>query len=172
VAARYVVRNAGAPSALILGRPDVMTASWSSSTDDPSDLVPASCRMREDRDRGQRVGHERAGRQGRRANVRASAHGPGIRRRLPGAATVTSAPLDVDKLRVEIDGSGTIEETVAQALNECRIGVRRRVPRGDLSADSVEVERQGVGNVQVMAARAPLPRAYRCRNRAYRGDQG
>jgi len=172
VAARYVVRNAGAPSALIRGRPDVIDRVVVEQHDDRVRIfVPGVLS-----DAGQIVievnvvGLNELDVKGA-GEVEASGFtGPEFRLRLPGAANVNLSALDVDKLRVEIDGSGTIEASGRASSERVRIGGAGEFHAADLSADSVEVEVQGVGNVQVMARERLDARISGAGTVRYRGD--
>jgi hypothetical protein len=109
--ARYVIRNAGAPAALIRGRPEIIERIVVEQHDDRVRIfVPGIAS-----DLGQIVIEidavglaELVVKSAAEVEARGLA-GPEFKLELPGAANVNLAALDVDKLRVDMEGSGKLE---------------------------------------------------------------
>src|SRR6266478_1995467 len=164
LAARYVVRNAGAPSALIRGRPDVVDRIVVEQHDDRVRIfVPGVLS-----DAGQivievnTVGLNELDVKGAGEVEARGFNGPEFSLRMPGAANVNLTALDVDKLRVEMDGSGNINASGRASSERIRIGGAGQYHAAELASDSVEVKIEGVGEVEVRLSGAG--------NVRYRGD--
>jgi hypothetical protein len=172
LASRYVVRNASAPSALIRGRPEVIDRIVVEQHDDRVRIfVPGVLS-----DPGQivievnAVGLKELDVKGAGEVEARGFNGPEFSLHLPGAANVNLSALDVDKLRVEMDGSGTIRASGRASSERVRIGGAGEFHAADLSADSVEVKIEGVGNVEVMARERLDARISGAGTVLYRGD--
>jgi hypothetical protein len=153
LAAHYVVRSASAPSALIRARADVIERIVVEQHDDRVRIfVPGVLA-----DAGQIVvevnvvGLKELDVKGAGDVEARGFNGPEFSLRLPGAADVNLAALDVDKLKVDMDGSGKIEASGRASNERIRIGGAGEFRAADLAADSVEIKLEGVGNVEVMA---------------------
>jgi Putative auto-transporter adhesin, head GIN domain len=172
LAARYVVRNGSAPSALIRGRADVIERIVVEQHDDRVRIfVPGVLS-----DAGQivievtTVGLKELEVKGAGDVEGHGFNGPQFDLKLPGAADVKLAALDVDKLRVEMDGSGKIEASGRASRERIRIGGAGEFRAADLAADEVDVRLEGVGNVEVMAREALEVRLSGAGTVRYRGD--
>jgi hypothetical protein len=151
--ARYVIRNAGAPAALIRGRPEIIERIVVEQHDDRVRIfVPGIAS-----DLGQIVIEidavglaELVVKSAAEVEARGLA-GREFKLELPGAANVNLAALDVDKLRVDMEGSGKIEASGRASSERVRIGGAGEYRAANLAADSVDVKLDGVGNVEVMA---------------------
>ena len=172
LAARYVVRNGSAPSALIRGRADVIERIVVEQHDDRVRIfVPGVLS-----DAGQivievtTVGLKELDVKGAGDVEARGFNGPEFSLKLPGAADVNLAALDVDKLRVEMDGSGKIEASGRASNERIRIGGAGEFRAADLAADTVEVKLEGVGNVEVMAREKLEVRLSGAGTVRYRGD--
>jgi hypothetical protein len=172
LAARYVVRNASAPSALIRGKADIIEKIRVEQHDDLVRIfVPGVLS-----DSGEltievdTVGLKELEIKGA-GDVQARGFtGPDFSLKMPGAADVNLAALDVDKLRVELDGSGKIEASGRASSERIRIGGSGEFRAADLAADSVDVKVTGVGNVEVMARKSLDVRLDGAGTVRYRGD--
>lgn len=153
LAARYVVRNGSAPGALIRGRPDVLDRIVIEQHDDrvrifvPGVLTDAGQLLIE----VDTVGLKELQVKGAGEVEARGFTGKDFLLQLPGAANVKLDALDVDKLRVDMDGSGTIQASGRASSERVQIGGAGTFHAADLAADSVEVNVQGVGDVEVMA---------------------
>jgi Putative auto-transporter adhesin, head GIN domain len=77
--------------------------------------------------------------------------GPDFSLRSLGAAAVKLSGLDVDKVRVEMQGSGTVELSGRASTERLKIAGSGECHAADLVADQVEVKLTGSGQVEVMA---------------------
>jgi hypothetical protein len=153
LAARYVVRNGSAASVLIRGRPEVLDRIVIEEHDERVRIfVPGVLS-----DPGQllieidTVGLKELQVKGAGEVEARGFTGRDFLLQLPGAASVKLDALDVDKLRVEMDGSGSIEASGRASRERVQIGGAGVFHAADVAADSVEVKVQGVGDVEVMA---------------------
>ena len=172
LAARYVVRNGSAASALIRARADVIERIVVEQHDDRVRIfVPGVLS-----DAGQivievnTVGLKELDIKGAGDVEARGFNGPEFNLKLPGAADVSLAALDVDKLRVEMDGSGKIEASGRASSERVRIGGAGEFRAADLAADRVDVKLDGVGNVEVMAREKLDVRLNGSGTVRYRGD--
>jgi hypothetical protein len=172
LAARYVVRNGSAASALIRARADVIERIVVEQHNDRVRIfVPGVLA-----DAGQivvevnAVGLKELEIKGAGEVEAHGFNGPEFNLKLPGAADVRLAALDVDKLRVEMDGSGKIEASGRASNERIRIGGAGEFRAADLAADRVEVKLDGVGNVEVMARQKLDVRLNGSGTVRYRGD--
>ena len=153
LAARYVVRNGSAASVLIRGRPEVLERIVIEEHDErvrifvPGVLSDAGQLLIE----VETVGLKELQVKGAGEVEARGFSGRDFLLQLPGAANVKLDALDVDKLRVEMDGSGSIEASGRASTERVQIGGAGVFHAADLAADSVEVKVQGVGDVEVMA---------------------
>jgi Putative auto-transporter adhesin, head GIN domain len=68
-----------------------------------------------------------------------------------GAADIDLAGLDVDKLRVEMQGSGKVKASGRATKERMRIAGSGEFHGADLAADSVDIKLEGAASVEVMA---------------------
>jgi hypothetical protein len=87
-----------------------------------------------------------------------------------GAADVSLTALDVDKLRVEIQGSGKLSASGRATKERMRLAGAGEYRASNLAADSVEVKLEGAGDVEVMARRKLDVRISGAGNVRYLGD--
>jgi hypothetical protein len=172
LSARYVIHNSGAPAAVVRGRPDVVARIVVEQHDDrvrifvPGSLSDAgeitievnTVALRELEVNG--AGDVEANR----------LNGPEFSLRLPGAADVKLSALDVDKLRVDIGGSGKVEASGRASSERIKIGGAGQFRAADLAADKVDVKIEGVGDVEVMAREKLEVRLSGAGSVRYRGD--
>lgn len=170
--ARYVVRSASAPAALIHGKAEVLDRIVVEQHDDRVRIfVPGSVS-----DVGQlvievdTVGLAELDVKGAGDVDARGFNGHEFSLRMPGAANVNLTALDVDKLRVEMDGSGNINASGRASSERIRIGGAGQYHAADLASDSVEVKIEGVGDVEVMARERLEVRLSGAGNVRYRGD--
>lgn len=151
--ARYVIRNAGAASALIRGPSEVIDRIVVEQHDDRVRIHALSNISIQ----GQLVIEVNAigltelsvtGSGEVEANGFA---GPDFSLRQFGAADIRISKLDVDKLRVEMQGSGKIELSGRATKERMRLAGAGEYRAADLVADSVEVNLEGAGDVNVRA---------------------
>jgi hypothetical protein len=90
--------------------------------------------------------------------------------RLSGAPVVRVAGLDVDKLRVEMQGSGTVDASGRASTERMRIAGSGEYRAAGLAADQVQVELDGSGSVQVMAREGLEVRMSGSGGVRYRGE--
>lgn len=172
LAANYVVRNASAPAARILAKPEVLQKIVIEQHDDLVRIfVPGVLS-----DAGQitievdAVGLTELVVKGAGQVEAHGFNGPKFALKLPGAANVNLAALDVDKLRVEMDGSGQIEASGRATSESVRIGGAGQMHGVDLAADKVEIDVNGVASVEVMARERLTVWLSGAGNVRYRGD--
>jgi len=153
LAARYVVRNGSAASVLIRGRPEILDRIVIEEHDERVRIfVPGVLT-----DPGQllividTVGLKELQVKGAGEVEARGFTGRDFLLQLPGAAKIKLDALDVDKFRVEMSGSGSIEASGRASTERVQIGGAGAFHAADLAADSVEVKVQGVGDVEVMA---------------------
>jgi len=151
--ARYVIREAGAASARIRGQAEVIDRIVVEQHDDRVRIyVPGTISIE-----GQLVIEiDTVGLNELVVNGagEVQAHGfvgSEFSLRLVGAPVVRVTGLEVDKLRVEMQGSGIVDASGRVSTERLRIAGAGEYRAGDLAADSVDVELEGAGSVQVMA---------------------
>ena len=151
--ARYVIRNAGAPSALIRGPSEVVDRIAVEQHDDRVRIYALSNISIQ----GQlvievnAVGLTELGVTGSGEVEGKGFSGPEFFLKQAGAADVRVSKLDVDKLRVEMQGSGKIELSGRATKERMRLAGAGEYRAEDLAADSVEVNLEGAGDVHVRA---------------------
>jgi Putative auto-transporter adhesin, head GIN domain len=90
--------------------------------------------------------------------------------RLLGASSVTVGGLDVEKLRVEMQGSGSVAMSGRASRERLRFTGAGQFRAADLAADDVEVQLEGSGDVEVMAREKLDVRLSGAGNVHYRGE--
>jgi hypothetical protein len=151
--AHYVVRNASAPGALVRGQKEVLErivveqhddrvriyASGNLSTQEPLVVEVDTVGLTEMSVSGS-------------GQVEATGlAGPEFSLKQLGAADISVAALDVDKLDVQMQGSGKIELSGRASKEQMRLAGAGQYRAARLAADKVEVKLEGAGDVEVMA---------------------
>jgi len=151
--ARYVIRESGVASALLRGDPEVINRIVIEQHDNRVRVfVPGSITIQ-----GQLVIEiDTVGLRELLVNGpgEVAAHGfsgSDFSLRSLGPAAVKVTGLDVDKLKVEMQGSGTMELAGRATKERMKIAGSGQYRAGDLAADSVEVKLDGSASVEVMA---------------------
>jgi hypothetical protein len=151
--ARYVIREAGAASARVRGQPEVIDRIVVEQHDDRVRVyVPGSITIQ-----GQlvievdTVGLNELVVTGAGEVEAHGFAGSEFSLRLSGAPVVRVAGLNVDKLRVEMQGSGTVDASGRASTERMRIAGSGEFRAADLAADAVQVELEGSASVEVMA---------------------
>jgi len=170
--ARYVVRSASAPAALIHGKAEVLDRIVVEQHDDRVRIfVPGSVS-----DVGQlvievdTVGLAELDVKGAGDVDARGFNGHEFSLRMPGAANVKLTALDVDKLRIDLAGSGKIEASGRASSERVDIGGAGVFRGADLAADQVDVKVSGVGSVEVMAREKLNVRLSGAGTVRYRGE--
>lgn len=89
---------------------------------------------------------------------------------LSGAPEVKLTGLDVDKLRVDMQGSGTVQASGRASDERMKIAGSGEYRAADLAADKVDIKLEGAGNVQVMARERLYVRMSGAGTVRYRGE--
>jgi len=172
LSARYVIHNASAPAAVVRGRPDVIARIVVEQHDDRVRIfVPGSLS-----DAGEitievnAVGLKELEVNGAGEVEADRLNGPEFSLRLPGAAGVKLLAMDVDKLRVDLGGSGNIEASGRASSERIKIGGTGQFHAADLAADKVDVKIEGAGDVEVMAREKLEVHLSGAGSVRYRGD--
>lgn len=172
LAARYVVRNSGSAGALIHARSDVLDRIVVEEHDDRVRIfVPGNLS-----DAGEIVIEvDTVALRELIVNGAGSVEGRGFA--VPefsvqqlGAANISMTALDVDKLRVEMQGSGSIEASGRATKERLRIAGAGQYHAADLVADKVDVKIEGAGDVEVMARETLDVHLSGAGSVRYRGD--
>ncbi|HWY73812.1 MAG TPA: DUF2807 domain-containing protein, partial [Burkholderiaceae bacterium] len=148
--ARYVIREAGAASARIRGQAGVIDRIVVEQHDDRVRIyVPGTISIE-----GQlvievdTVGLNELAVTGAGEVEAHGFAGSEFSLRLSGAPVVRVSGLDVDKLRVEMQGSGTVDASGRASTERMRIAGSGEYRAADLAADEVQVRLEGSGSVQ------------------------
>jgi hypothetical protein len=151
--ARYVIREAGAASALVRGEPEVIDRIVVEQHDDRVRVyVPGSITIK-----GQLVIEvDTVGLKELVVNGagQVEAHGfagSEFSLRLLGASSAKVTGLDVDKLRVETQGSGNVELSGRASDERIQMTGSGEYRAADLGADKVQIKLEGSASVEVMA---------------------
>ena len=170
--ARYVVRNAGAAGVLIQGPPEVIDRIAVEQHDDrvaiyvvgnisiQGELLISVDAVGLTALEVNGAGHVEA----------AGFGGSEFSLKQQGAADVSLTALDVDKLRVEMQGSGKIKVSGRATKERMRLAGAGEYHASNLAADSVEVKLEGAGDVEVMARQKLDVRISGAGNVRYLGD--
>lgn len=87
-----------------------------------------------------------------------------------GAAAIKLTGLDVDKLRVDMQGSGSVELSGRATDERARMAGSGQYRAADLGADKVDIKLEGASDVQVMARERLYVRMSGAGSVRYRGD--
>jgi hypothetical protein len=90
--------------------------------------------------------------------------------RLTGAPIVSIGKLDVRRLSVDMQGSGSVDASGRASAERMRVAGAASWRGADLAADSVEIQVQGSPNVEVMARAQLTVRLVGAGRVRYRGD--
>ena len=172
VPARYVIREGNAASALIRGDSEVIDRIVFEQHDDGVQVyVPGSITIQ-----GQLV-IEITTVDLKELVVNGAGHveahgftGSKFSLRLSGAPEVKLTALDVDKLRVDMQGSGSVEASGRASDERMKIAGSGEYHAADLAADEVDVKLDGSSNVQVMARERLYVRMSGSGSVRYRGE--
>lgn len=170
--AHYIIRESGASSALIKGKSEVIDRIVVEQHDDRVRIyVPGSITIEGELTiEVDTVGLTELDVTGA---GRVEAHGfsgPEFLLRMFGAPVARVAGLDVDKLRVEMQGSATAELSGRAGRERMRIAGSGEYRAADLASDKVEVEMEGAAKVEVMARERLKVHMAGAGSVRYRGD--
>jgi hypothetical protein len=170
--ARYVIREAGATSARIRGPSEVIDRIMVEQHDDRVRIfVPGTISIE-----GQlvievdTVGLNELVVTGAGQVQAQGFTGSEFSLRLVGAPVVTIAGLDVDKLRVDMQGSGSVEASGRASTERMRIAGAGQFRGADLAADKVDLRVEGASRVEVMARERLTVRVSGASSVRYRGE--
>ena len=170
--ARYVIRESGVASARMRGPSDVIDRIMLEQHDDRVRVyVPGSIAIQEPLV----IEIDTVGLQELTVAGAGEVHAHGFvgsdfSLHLLGAAAVKVTGLDVDKLRVQMQGSGSIELSGRASDERARIAGSGQYRAADLGADKADLRLEGAGSAEVMAREKLRVRISGSGSVRYRGE--
>jgi hypothetical protein len=170
--ARYVIREASAPSAMVRGDSEVIDRIVFEQHDDRVRVfIPGSITIK-----GQlvieidTVGLKELVADGAGEVDSHGFTGSEFSLRSVGAGDIRVTGLDVDKLRVDLQGSGTLEMSGRATDERLRFAGSGECHAADLAANKADITLEGAGSVEVMAREKLYVRLTGAGSVRYRGD--